>query len=49
MIHYPFQVVRQGFFEEIRNIIISTNAGLINKLDVETGKFKRINLLKFPS
>ena len=52
--HYDTLSISSGaprFISEDKkgNIIISTNAGLINKLDVETGKFKRINPIKIPN
>ena len=51
--HYDTLSISKGaprFISEDKkgNIIISTNAGIINKLDVETGKFKRINPIKNP-
>ena len=51
--HYDTLSISKGaprFISEDKkgNIWISTNAGIINKLDVETGKFKRIDPIKFP-
>ena len=51
--HYDTLSISKGaprFISEDKkgNIWITTNAGIINKLDVETGKFKRIDPIKFP-